>query len=148
MAVLTCVLMNAIISILVNTYIIMAGRAQLPESTDEEIALFSALSDPTRLKLVKLLQRQRERDALCVNALADRLGVSQSAVSQHLRVLKGIGLVKGTRRGGQIHYFINQDALSKCRQLASTALSVKKPHREQSCKEDCRERGKQDVSSL
>jgi DNA-binding transcriptional ArsR family regulator len=73
----------------------MEGRAQLQESTEEQAALFSALSDPTRLRLLKHLQRQRRPGALCVNALAGLLGVSQSAVSQHLRVLKGIGLVKG-----------------------------------------------------
>ena len=67
----------------------------MQENTDEQVAFFSALADPTRLKLVKLLHRQRKQDALCVNALAGLLGVSQSAVSQHLRVLKSIGLVKG-----------------------------------------------------
>ncbi len=120
----------------------------MQENTDEQRALFRALADATRLKLVKLLRRQRVQDALCVNALADLLGVSQSAVSQHLRVLKSIGLVKGERRGYHIHYFINQDTLEKCRRLASTALSLKESDEEQSCKEYCQERRKQDVSSL
>lgn len=131
-----------------NTYIIMKGREQLPEDTDEQTALFSALADPTRLSLVKLLRRQRAQDALCVNALADLLGVSQSAVSQHLRVLKSIGLVKGERRGYHVHYFINQDALERCRKLASTVLSMKESGDEQLCQEFCPERRKQDVSSL
>ena len=51
------------------------------ENTAEQAAIFSALADPTRLKLVKLLCRQRDPDALCVNALASLLGVTQSAVS-------------------------------------------------------------------
>jgi len=72
--------------------------------TDEQAAVFSALADPIRLRLVRLLCRQRGPNALCVNALAAFLGVSQSAVSQHLRVLKAIGLVKGERRGYHIHY--------------------------------------------
>ena len=94
------------------------------KSTEEQAAVFAALADPTRLKLVKLLTQQRVPDALCVNALACRLRVSQSAVSQHLRVLKGIGLVKGERRGYHIHYFINREAMERVRNLISAALTI------------------------
>ena len=94
------------------------------QGTDEQAAVFGALADPTRLKLVRLLCHQREPDALCVNALAGLLGVTQSAVSQHLRVLKAIGLVKGERRGSRIHYFVNRAALERCREFASAALSM------------------------
>jgi ArsR family transcriptional regulator len=95
-------------------------------SIDEQAALFSILADPTRLKLLRLLAIQREPDALCVNALAYRLGVTQSAVSQHLRVLKSVGLVKGERRGYRIHYFINQETLIQAQQQISSALCLKK----------------------
>ena len=71
--------------------------------------VFKALSDPTRLNLVKLLNDQE--GALCVNALARELGVSQSAVSQHLRVLRQVGLVTGERRGSSVHYSLSQDGL-------------------------------------
>ena len=118
----------------------METQEKFQENTGEQAAVFSALADPTRLKLVKLLCRQHDPDALCVNALAAFLGVSQSAVSQHLRVLKAFGLVKGERRGYHIHYFINQDVLEKCRNLASSALSMEEPSEEQSCKEYCPER--------
>ena len=100
------------------------SQEQFQENIDEQAVVFSALADPTRLKLVKLLQRQRDPDALCVNALASLLGVTQSAISQHLRVLKAIGLVKGERRGYHIHYFINQEMLDKCRGLTAAALSL------------------------
>ncbi len=100
------------------------SRENFQQNTDEQAAVFSALADPTRLRLVKLLQRQRHPDALCVNALAALLGVTQSAVSQHLRVLRATGLVNGERRGYHIHYFVNQDALEKSRRLASAALSM------------------------
>jgi ArsR family transcriptional regulator len=100
---------------------------ELQESTDEQAAIFSAMADPTRLKLIKLLRNQRKPDALCVNALAGLLGVTQSAVSQHLRVLKNIGLVKGERRGMTIHYFINHDVLEQYRKLAEAILSLEKP---------------------
>ena len=92
------------------------------EDTEEQVALFKALADPTRLNLVKLLCRQRKPNALCVNALAYRLGISQSAVSQHLRVLKNMGLVKGEGRGYRVHYFINPDTIKHFRILVSSAL--------------------------
>ena len=94
------------------------------ERIDAQAALFGILSDPTRLKLLRLLARQREPNALCVNALACRLGVTQSAVSQHLRVLKSAGLVKGERRGYRIHYFINQETLIQAQQQISSALRL------------------------
>ena len=119
------------------------SQEQFQESIDEQATVFSALADPTRLKLVKLLQRQRDPDALCVNALAGLLGVTQSAISQHLRVLKSIGLVKGERRGMTIHYFVNQDVLEQYRQLTSTALSIEEPVEQQSCQEYCPKAGKE-----
>ena len=84
----------------------------------EELAeIFKALSDPTRLRLVKLLSEcssgECDGGALCVNALAHRLGVTQSAVSQHLRVLRHAGLVNGERRGPFVHYSLAQDGLEK-----------------------------------
>jgi DNA-binding transcriptional ArsR family regulator len=78
----------------------------------EELAeIFKALSDPTRLRLVKLLSEHG--GALCVNALAHRLGVTQSAVSQHLRVLRQAGLVNGQRRGHFVHYSLDRDRLEQ-----------------------------------
>ena len=80
----------------------------------EELAeIFKALSAPTRLKLVKLLGENE--GALCVNALAQRLDVSQSAVSQHLRVLRQTGLVKSERHGSSVHYLLDQDSLKRHR---------------------------------
>jgi ArsR family transcriptional regulator len=107
------------------------------EKTEEQAAVFSALSDPTRLKLVKLLCRQRDPDALCVNALACLLGVTQSAVSQHLRILKAIGLVKGERRGYHIHYYVNRDKVKDCLRLLSAALSLEDSPPEASCESYC-----------
>lgn len=110
------------------------------EQIEEQALVFSAFADPTRLKLVKILCWQRHPDALCVNALARLLGVTQPAVSQHLRVLKAIGLVKAERRGYHIHYFINRAALEHCHELASMAMSTTVPVNEESCEEHCPER--------
>ena len=91
---------------------------------EEQANLFAVLADPTRLKLLRLLSQQRESNALCVNALAYQLGITQSAVSQHLRVLKSAGLVKGERRGYRIHYFINEEALVNARRQLSSVLPI------------------------
>ena len=113
-------------------------KQALQEKTEEQAVVFAVLADPTRLKLVRLLSRQRAPDALCVNALAGLLGVTQSAISQHLRVLKSVGLVKGERRGYHIHYFIKSDALEHCRNLVSTALKIQESSKEEEpCENHC-----------
>ncbi len=114
-------------------------------SIEEQAVLFSVLADPTRLRLLRLLSRQREPDALCVNALAGLLGVTQSAVSQHLRILKNTGLVKGERRGYHIHYFVNREALERYRNLVSRALVIEES-KEENDEKYCLARREQNVS--
>ena len=87
------------------------------------------LIDLPRLKLVKLLCRQSE-NILCVNALAGHLGVTQSAVSQHLRVLRVIGLFKAERRGYYLRYFMNLEALDRYRNMLSDIFRIQEPHDE------------------
>ncbi|MFP3880671.1 MAG: ArsR/SmtB family transcription factor [Dehalococcoidia bacterium] len=107
-------------------------------NTAKQAAVFAALADPTRLRLVKLLCHQRDPDALCVNALASMLEVSQSAVSQHLRVLRAIGLVEAKRRGYRVHYFVNWETLERCRDLVVAALSAHSPGEDQAeCQNPC-----------
>ena len=88
--------------------------------------IFKALSDPTRLRLIKLLNDCPpgvcQGGPLCVNALAHQLGVSQSAVSQHLRVLKQAGLVRGSRNGNFMHYSVDTVGLQKYRAALEKTL--------------------------
>jgi len=83
---------------------------------------FRALGDETRLRLVALLAGQEPGRALCVGRLAHELGVTTSAVSQHLRVLKDLGLVHGERRGYRIHYYLDQERLATYQVLAREQL--------------------------
>lgn len=62
--------------------------------------LLKTLSAPIRLAIVVELARQPQ----CVHDLVDSVGVSQSLVSQHLRVLRSAQLVAGSRRGREIEY--------------------------------------------
>ena len=78
----------------------------------EAADLFKILSVDKRIEIIELLKKE----PTSVNALAKALGITQSAVSQHLMVLKGAGLVKDERQGYWIYYFLNKDVLEKCRQ--------------------------------
>jgi len=80
--------------------------------------IFKALSVDTRVRIVLLLKKR----ALCVNALAARLEVSASAVSQHLRILRGADLVTPDKRGYYVHYQLNSETLSRWRELVDGLL--------------------------
>ena len=71
--------------------------------------IFKALSVDTRVRMVQLLKNR----ALCVGALSARLDVTQGAVSQHLRVLRDVGLVVPEKRGYYVHYRLNEKTLLK-----------------------------------
>jgi ArsR family transcriptional regulator len=66
---------------------------------------FKALSDPTRVRIVSLLRR----DELCVCDLAAALGMSQSAVSHQLRILRDLRLVRWRREGRLVFYKLDDD---------------------------------------
>ena len=69
---------------------------------DEFSRVFKALGDPNRLELVhRLIQ---EEGTLSVSALGIGLAISQSTISQHLRVLRDAGIIRSERRGASIHY--------------------------------------------
>ncbi len=68
---------------------------------------FKALSDETRFKLFLLLSEKQ----LCVGGLAKVLGISESAVSQHLKVLKNADLIKGEKVGYYTHYKVQKEIL-------------------------------------
>lgn len=70
--------------------------------------VFTALADPTRRALFESLSRDGEQT---VRLLTDGAGVSQPAVSKHLRVLKQAGLVRARHRGRETHYSAQPRAL-------------------------------------
>ena len=78
----------------------------------EAADLVKILSVDKRIEIIELLKKE----PMSVSALAEVLGITQSAVSQHLRVLKGAGFVKDERQGYWIYYSLNKDTLEKCRQ--------------------------------
>lgn len=82
--------------------------------------LYRALADNTRRRLIRLLLS----GSCCVSALAARLNISESAVSQHVGLLRRAGLLDGTRRGRFMHYAVNrQRLLDLARELEALAAT-------------------------
>jgi len=71
--------------------------------------VFRALSDPTRRAIFEHMAREGEQT---VHALTSRAGVSQPAVSKHIRVLKLARLVRHRRAGRETHYSANPRSLA------------------------------------
>ena len=74
-------------------------------------ALFKALGDPHRVRVVNLLATARE--AVCVCDLTDFLGLSQPTVSHHMRKLVEAGLLAREQRGVWAYYSLRPDAIRR-----------------------------------
>ena len=70
-----------------------------------------ALGDPSRFRLLELMGEH----GYCVRALSVKCGLTESAVSQHLRVLREAGLVYGIKKKYYMHYRIDAEALRAVR---------------------------------
>lgn len=88
------------------------------DAADEELAnLAKALGHPARVKILRLLSR----DNKCVcGDIVDGLGFAQSTVSQHLKILKEAGLIRGEIKGPRSCYCIEPHALRRLRALVSS----------------------------
>jgi len=64
------------------------------------IRVMKALSDPNRVRVLKLL----EEDELCVCEIQSLLGLAQSTVSKHMKLLEDAGMVERKRQGTWIIY--------------------------------------------
>ncbi|PHR26496.1 MAG: transcriptional regulator [Desulfotalea sp.] len=70
----------------------------------EFIRVMKAMSDPNRVRIVKLLQLKE----LCVCELQELLGLAQSTVSKHLKVLDEAGLLSNSRDGAWVIYAVTK----------------------------------------
>jgi ArsR family transcriptional regulator, arsenate/arsenite/antimonite-responsive transcriptional repressor len=86
------------------------GSAITDESAVRLASAFSALADPARVKIIDRLLDVGAA-SVCVCDFVDLLGLSQPAVSYHLKVLREAGLVERERRGSFAHYRLRPDAL-------------------------------------
>ena len=69
--------------------------------------IMKALGDPTRFKLFQQLLERKH----CVRSLSKAMGISEPAVSQHMKVLREAGLVCGEKYGYHMHYLPKQETM-------------------------------------
>ena len=69
--------------------------------------LLKALGEPMRLKIYQSLLERKH----CVRSLSKKFGISESAISQHLKIMKDAGLVYGEKYGYHTHYLPMQNAI-------------------------------------
>lgn len=105
------------------------ATATLPDSA-QAARWFHALSDPTRLEIVRVLSHGER----CVCELQGAMGAEQSRLSFHLRVLKESGFVSDRKEGRWVHYALNRDALAA---IAAFAAAVQPGKHAGSCRAAC-----------
>jgi DNA-binding transcriptional ArsR family regulator len=87
-------------------------------AADEELALLAkAVGHPARVQILRLLVR---REACICGDIVDELPLAQSTVSQHLKVLKDAGLIRGEVDGPRVCYCIEPRALRRLKSLVGS----------------------------
>ena len=85
---------------------------------DEELAMLTkALGHPARVQIMRLLVR---RQACICGDIVDELPLAQSTVSQHLKVLKEAGLIRGDIDGPRVCYCIEPHTLRRLKALVGS----------------------------
>lgn len=88
------------------------------EDADEELALLcKAAGHPARVQILRLLVR---RESCICGDIVDELPLAQSTVSQHLKVLKDAGLVRGDIDGPRVCYCVEPRALRRLKALVAS----------------------------
>lgn len=78
---------------------------------EDLVKVFKALSDETRLKILLIISKR----TICQKGISKHLGISESAVSQHIKVLKESGIVTGIKQGYSVIYVINDDCFKEAK---------------------------------
>ena len=86
----------------------------------KQAELFKVLAVDSRIKIIELL---KQKGPLGANEMSEMLGITPSAVSQHLKILKHAGLVRNERKGYWIPYEIEPEALEKCGEFLSSVCT-------------------------
>ena len=76
--------------------------------------MFKVLGVDTRVRIIELL---KSRGPLGAKNIAELVGITPAAVSQHLKILRQSGLVRSERKGYWIPYSIDEQAMEDCRQV-------------------------------
>ncbi|MBF6351492.1 helix-turn-helix transcriptional regulator [Nocardia flavorosea] len=88
-------------------------REPLSAATSVELAaVFKALSDPVRLRLLSSIASRAGQEA-CVCDLSEGIELSQPTISHHLKVLRGAGLLTSERRASWVYYRVVPETLRR-----------------------------------
>ena len=99
--------------------------ARPPSAGDEELARYAkALGHPARVAIVRLLMRRG--DCVCGRIVIE-LPLAQATVSQHLKVLKDAGLVRGEIDGPRVCYCVHPQAVERLQALLGELGTKEKP---------------------
>ena len=101
--------------------------------------VFKALGDPTRLKIISLMTSSKN---LCVNVVAEKTGMSQPAISQHLKILKNAGILDAQKIGSHVHYSINKKKVAEYKDYFNNLFQEKPEHNCTKCPENIRKKKK------
>lgn len=71
----------------------------------EYVAIFKALADETRLKIIEMLSKGQ----LCACDLLEGFNITQPTLSYHMKILTECGLVNGVKEGAWMKYTLNQE---------------------------------------
>jgi DNA-binding transcriptional ArsR family regulator len=90
--------------------VILARQHLLEAGTNVRLAeLFKMLGDPTRLRIISALASTE----LCVYDIAAVVGLSQSAISHQLRLLRALGLVRARKAGKHVFYTLDDQHIEE-----------------------------------
>jgi DNA-binding transcriptional ArsR family regulator len=95
----------------------MSRRSATAVRLRDAAPVFAALGDETRLSLVATLSGGRPRS---ISQLTEGCAVSRQAVTKHLRVLEGAGLVRGVRQGRESLFALERKPLDDARRALET----------------------------
>ncbi len=96
-----------------------------------EIAeLSKALAHPARIAILELLAR---RDTCICGDITDEIPLAQSTVSQHLKVLKSAGIIKGEIDGVRTCYCLNEEGVAELKVLLDALLTKLTPQKTTCC---------------
>lgn len=100
--------------------VIRRRGAPLPADTITALAdTFRILADPTRVRIVDALATGQ----LCVHEISERIGLSESAVSHQLRLMRGMRIVRGRREGRCVYYTLDDQHVLDLFQLGLRHVS-------------------------
>tara|TARA_B100000809_G_scaffold152673_1_gene150039 strand:+ start:771 stop:1097 length:327 start_codon:yes stop_codon:yes gene_type:complete len=102
-------------------------KEQFTEEQNHLAMMAKAIAHPARIAILEHLSKT---DVCVCGDIVDEIGLAQATISQHLKALKAVGLIKGNTEGAKVCYCIDSDNMNKLSSLLSQFLAS-------GCSTDC-----------